>query len=82
MKNQNINTVQTEANDTTKRCIGLLKEVVATQEKVLAFFASEGIDDCKEADTFAESMGKAIQTFIGVLGDSTYHKVMNEKVAI
>lgn len=71
------NSVQYSVSDKTVRCIELLKEVIAVQEKVQTFMACEGIDDSKEAETFAENMGKAVKAFGGILGDNVYQNVID-----
>lgn len=81
MGNQD-NSVQYSVSDKTVRCINLLKEVIAVQEKALAFMASEGIEDSKEAETFAENMGKAVKVFGGILGEKVYQNVINGFEAI
>lgn len=74
------NSIQYSVNDKTVRCIDLLKEVVAIQEKTLAYFASEGIEDSKEAETFAESIGNAVKAFGGVLPEGIYNNVVGIEV--
>lgn len=76
------NSVQYSVSDKTVRCIELLKEVIAVQEKVQTFMACEGIDDSKEAETFAENMGKAVKAFGGILGDKVYQNVIDGCEAI
>lgn len=76
------NSVQYSVSDKTVRCITLLKEVIAIQEKALTYFASEGIEDSKEAETFAESMGNAVIAFSGILGGKVYENVINGCEAI
>ena len=44
MENQNMIEVTVD-NDATQRCVGLLKELMAVQEKAMKFLVSEGIDD-------------------------------------
>lgn len=70
------NSIQYSVNDKTVRCIDLLKEIVAIQEKTLAYFVSEGIEDSKEAETFAESIGNAVKAFGGVLPEGIYSEVI------
>lgn len=76
------NSIQYSVNDKTVRYIDLLKEVVAIQEKTLAYFVSEGIEDSKEAEIFAESIGNAVKTFDGILGGKVYQNVINGCEAI
>lgn len=54
-------------NDTTRRCISLLKELMAVQEKAMKFLVSEGIDDSNEGMMIAEGIGNAVKAFDGVL---------------
>lgn len=74
--------VQYSLSDNTVRCINLLKEVIAVHEKVLTFFAAEGIEDSKEAETFADSMGNAVMAFSGILGGNIYQNVIEGREAI
>ena len=76
------NSIQYSVNDKTVRYIDLLKEVVAIQEKTLAYFVSEGIEDSKEAETFAKSMGNAVMAFSGILGGNIYLNVIEGREAI
>lgn len=76
------NSVQYSVSDKTVRCIELLKEVIAVQEKMQTFMACEGIDDSKEAETFAENMGKAVKAFGGILGGKVYQNVIDGCEAI
>lgn len=74
MNNQNI--IISENQDTTKRCTEMLKELIAMQEKVLRFLATEGIDDSKEGTMIAEGIGNAVRTFGGVLPEGIYNEVI------
>ena len=76
------NSVQYSVSDETVRCITLLKEIIAIQEKTLTFFANEGIEDSKEGEQFAESMGNAVMAFSGILGGKVYQNVINGCEAI
>lgn len=58
----------------------LLKEVVAIHEETLAYFVSEGIEDSKEAETFAESIGNAVKAFGGILPEGIYNNVVGIEV--
>ena len=79
MNNQNI--IISENQDTTKRCIEMLKELIAMQEKALRFLATEGIDDSKEGLIFANSFGEALKAFDGILPEGVYDKIISEEVA-
>ena len=67
-------------NDVTQRCVGLLKELMAVQEKAMKFLVSEGIDDSNEGTMIAESIGNAVKAFGGVLPDGIYSKVIGIEV--
>lgn len=68
--------VQYSVSDKTVRCIDLLKEIIAVQEKALTFIADEGIENSKEGELFAKSMGNAIIAFGGILGSNIYLNVI------
>lgn len=76
------NSAQYSISDKTVRCIALLKEIIAIQEKALTYFANEGIEDSKEAEIFAENMGKAVMAFSGILGGNIYLNVIDGRDAI
>lgn len=76
------NSVRYSVSDKTVRCINLLKEVIAIQEKALTYFASEGIEDSKEAEAFAENMGNAVKAFGSILGGKVYQNVIDGSEAI
>ena len=67
-------------NDTTQRCIGLLKELMAVQEKAMRFLVSEGIDDSNEGTMIAEGIGNAVKAFGGVLPKGIYNNVVGIEV--
>ena len=76
MDNQNMMIEVTVDNDATQRCISLLKELLAVQQKAMKFLVSEGIDDSKEGTMIAESIGNAVKAFGGVLPDGIYSEVI------
>lgn len=76
MNNQNMMIEVTVNNDATQRCICLLKELVAVQEKAMKFLVSEGIDDSCEGTMIAEGIGNAVKAFGGVLPEGIYNKVI------
>lgn len=76
MDNQNMMIEVTVDNDSTQRCISLLKELMAVQEKAMKFLVSEGIDDSKEGTMIAECIGNAVKAFGGVLPDGIYSEVI------
>ena len=67
-------------NDATQRCISLLKELMAVQEKATKFLVSEGIDDSNEGTMIAESIGNAVKAFGGVLPEGIYNNVVGIEV--
>ena len=79
MNNQNI--IIPENQDTTKRCIEMLKELIAMQEKALRFLATEGIDDSKEGLIFSDSFGESLKAFGDILPEGVYDRIINEEVA-
>lgn len=70
----------TADNDATQRCIGLLKELMAVQEKAMRFLVSEGIDDSNEGTMIAEGIGNAVKAFGGVLPKGIYNNVVGIEV--
>ena len=76
MDNQNMMIEVTVDNDATQRCISLLKELMAVQEKAMKFLVSEGIDDSKEGTMIAEGIGNAVKAFCGVLPEGIYSEVI------
>ena len=80
MDNQNMMIEITVDNDATQRCISLLKELMAVQEKAMKFLVSEGIDDSHEGAMIAEGIGNAVKAFGGVLPDGIYSEVIGIEV--
>lgn len=80
MDNQNMMIEVTVDNDATQRCIGLLKELMAVQEKAMKFLVSEGIDDSNEGTMIAEGIGNAVKAFGGVLPKGIYNNVVGIEV--
>ena len=80
MDNQNMMIEITVDNDATQRCISLLKELMAVQEKAMKFLVSEGIDDSTEGTMIAEGIGNAVKAFGGVLPDNIYSEVIGKGV--
>ena len=76
MDNQNMMIEVTVDNDATQRCINLLKELVAVQEKAIKFLVSEGIDDSLEGEAITDGLGIAIRAFDGILPEDIYNKVV------
>ena len=67
-------------NDATQRCVGLLKELMAVQEKAMKFLVSEGIDDSNEGMMIAEGIGNAVKAFGGVLPEGIYNNLLGIEV--
>ena len=63
-------------NDATQRCVAILKELMAVQEKAMKFLVSEGIDDSNEGTMIAEGIGNAVKAFGGVLPEGIYSEVI------
>lgn len=80
MNNQNTIIEGTVDNGATQRCINLLKELVAVQEKAMKFLISEGIDDSLEGEAIADGLGSAIRAFDGILPEDIYNKVVEIEV--
>lgn len=80
MDNQNMMIEVTVDNDATQWCIGLLKELMAVQEKAMRFLVSEGIDDSNEGTMIAEGIGNAVKAFGGVLPKGIYNNVVGIEV--
>ena len=76
MDNQNIMIEVAVDYDATQRCVGLLKELMAVQEKAMKFLVSEGIDDSNEGTMIAEGIGNAVKAFGGVLPEGIYSEVI------
>ena len=80
MDNQNMIIEVAVDNDATQRCIGLLKELVAVQEKAIKFLVSEGIDDSLEGEAIADGLGSTIRAFDGILPEGIYNKTLGIEV--
>ncbi len=80
MNNQNMMIEVTVNNDATQRCICLLNELMAIQEKAMNFLVSEGIDDSNEGTMIAEGIGNAVKAFGGVLPEGIYNNVVGIEV--
>ena len=80
MNNQNTIIEGTVDNGATQRCINLLKELVAVQEKAIKFLVSEGIDDSLEGEAIADGLGSTIRAFDGILPEGVYNKTLGIEV--
>ena len=80
MNNQNTIIEGTVDNGATQRCINLLKELMAVQEKAIKFLVSEGIDDSLEGEAIADGLGSTIRAFDGILPEGIYNKTLGIEV--
>ena len=80
MNNQNTIIEGTVDNGATQRCINLLKELLAVQEKAIKFLVSEGIDDSLEGEAIADGLGSTIRAFDGILPEGIYNKTLGIEV--
>lgn len=80
MDNQNMMIEKTVDNGATQRCINLLKELMAVQEKAMKFLVSEGIDDSLEGEAIADGLGSTIRAFDGILPDGVYNNVIGIEI--
>lgn len=80
MNNQNTIIEGAVDNGATQRCINLLKELVAVQEKAIKFLVSEGIDDSLEGEAIADGLGSTIRAFDGILPEGIYNKTLGIEV--
>lgn len=80
MNNQNTIMKKTVDNGATQRCINLLKELMAVQEKAMKFLVSEGIDDSLEGEAIADGLGSTIRAFDGILPEGIYNNVVGIEV--
>ena len=80
MNNQNTIIEGTVDNGATQRCINLLKELFAVQEKAMKFLVSEGIDDSLEGEAIADGLGSTIRAFDGILPEGIYNKTLGIEV--
>ena len=80
MNNQNTIIEKTVDNGATQRCINLLKELMAVQEKAMKFLVSEGIDDSLEGEAIADGLGSTIRAFDGIVPEGVYNNVVGIEV--
>ncbi len=67
-------------DDCTQRCLGMLDKLIRTQEEILAFLASEGLDDSQEGEAIAIHLSEAAKAFDGILPKGVYDEAINCKV--
>lgn len=80
MRNQNMIVEVAIDNNATQRCVDMLKELMAVQEKAIKFLVSEGIDDSLEGEAIADGLGNAIRAFDGILPEGIYNKAIGIEV--
>ena len=80
MNNQNTIIEGTVDNGATQRCVGMLKELMAVQEKAIKFLVSEGIDDSLEGEAITDGLGSTIRAFDGILPEGIYNKTLGIEV--
>lgn len=82
MDNQNMTTEAkiAEINNMILRRIDALKELLKMQNKVMSFLVEEGIDNSKEGEAIAKSIGEMIKSFGDILPDSIYNKIIEGEI--
>lgn len=82
MENKNMTTeeMMVDICDKIRRRIDALRELLKLQKETMAFLVKEGLDDSKEGEAIAESIGKMITSFGDVLPDNIYNKIIEGKV--
>ena len=66
--------------DKIRRRIDALRELLKLQKETMAFLVKEGLDDSKEGEAIAESIGEMIKSFGDVLSDNIYNKIIEGEV--
>lgn len=66
--------------DKIRRRIDALRELLKLQKETMAFLVKEGLDDSKEGEAIAESIGEMIKSFDDVLPDNIYNKIIEGEV--
>nr|DAF54519.1 MAG TPA: hypothetical protein [Siphoviridae sp. ctKwY15] len=82
MKNRNITTeeIMVDICDKIRRRIDALRELLKLQKETMAFLVKEGLDDSKEGEAIAKSIGDMIKSFGEALPDSIYNKIIEGEV--
>ena len=82
MNNQNMTTeeMMVDICDKIRRRIDALRELLKLQKETMAFLVKEGLDDSKEGEAIAESIGEMIKSFDDVLPDNIYNKIIEGEV--
>nr|DAP08199.1 MAG TPA: hypothetical protein [Caudoviricetes sp.] len=81
MKNKNMTTeeMMVDICDKIRRRIDALRELLKLQKETMAFLVKEGLDDSKEGEAIAESMGETIKAFEELLPEGVYERLINEE---
>lgn len=64
-------------NDTTRRCVDMLTQLLKAQRKVMEFLINESLDDSLEGEAIAKGMGDTIKAFDGILPEGVYEVAIN-----
>lgn len=82
MENKNMTTeeMMVDICDKIRRRIDALRELLKLQKETMAFLVKEGLDDSKEGEAIAESIGEMIKSFGDVLPDNIYNKIVEGEV--
>lgn len=82
MENKNMTTeeMMVDICDKIRRRIDALRELLKLQKETMAFLVKEGLDDSKEGEAIAESIGEMIKSFGDVLSDNIYNKIIEGEV--
>ena len=80
MENKNMTTEEMMVDICDKRRIDALRELLKLQKETMAFLVKEGLDDSKEGEAIAESIGEMIKSFGDVLPDNIYNKIIEGEV--
>lgn len=81
MENKNMTTeeMMVDICDKIRRRIDALRELLKLQKETMAFLVKEGLDDSKEGESIAESMGETIKAFEELLPEGVYERLINEE---
>ena len=80
MENKNMTTEEMMVDICDKIRIDALRELLKLQKETMAFLVKEGLDDSKEGEAIAESIGEMIKSFGDVLPDNIYNKIIEGEV--
>lgn len=81
MENKNMTTeeMMVDICDKIRRRIDAQRELLKLQKETMAFLVKEGLDDSKEGEAIAESMGETIKAFEELLPEGVYERLINEE---